>query len=58
MNYLIRLIPSVAALIAALSLAWFTLTITGTIPNHHVAIWHDGGVTLDSGRVGFRVINH
>jgi hypothetical protein len=46
MNSLPKLIASIAALIASLSFAWLALTITGTIANRHVVVYHDGSVGI------------
>ena len=46
MNSLVKLIASIAALIASLSFAWIALTMTGMISNRHVVVYHDGSVGI------------
>jgi len=46
MNSLARLMASISALIAALSLAWIALTLTGRMPPKCVTVFHDGSVAL------------
>jgi hypothetical protein len=46
MNSFTKLVASISALIASLSLAWIALTITGTIPHHTVILHHTGDVEL------------
>jgi hypothetical protein len=55
MNSFVKIAPSIAALIAALSFAWIALTITETIPHRHVVVYHDGGVELTTGIGGFDI---
>ena len=55
MDSLSKLLVSISALIASLALGWIALTITDTIPDRHVAIYHDGSVELTSATGGFEI---
>src|SRR6476646_4091011 len=46
MNSLARLMASISALIATLSLAWIALTLTGKIQPKCVTVFHDGSVEI------------